>query len=280
MGVKGRVFDQLERSTPSSPRPVAGSFSEPIPHSVERPDVADQLVSLVAPDSYAADQYRALRHTVEWLRKESGLRVLAVTSPAPGDGKTVTSLNLAGAMAQSPDTRVLVVDADLRRPSVGAYLGLDAHSSLGLGDALRGPEYRLDYLVRRLDRFNLWVLPAGSPRNSPYELLNSSRLDTLLEEMRALYDFVVIDTPPIVSLPDCRLIGRGVDGFLLIVTAHKTPRELAIEAVNLLNPAKVIGIVFNGDDRPGRHYGYYRYYHADATQSSWWRRALSRSHRK
>src|SRR6266566_1121853 len=75
----------------------------------ERPPVSEKLVSLVAPDSFAADQYRALRHTMERLKKESGFQMLAVTSPSPGDGKTVTTLNLAGALAQSPDARILVV---------------------------------------------------------------------------------------------------------------------------------------------------------------------------
>src|SRR5947209_7510156 len=90
----------------------------------ERLRISEQLVSLHDPDSFAADQYRTLRHTVDQFRKESNLQVLGVTSPAPGDGKTVTTLNLAGALAQAPDSRVLVIDADLRRPSVARYLGL------------------------------------------------------------------------------------------------------------------------------------------------------------
>src|SRR5207245_10100516 len=87
-----------------------------------RSEIAEQLVSLLAPDSYAADQYRSLRHSVERLRMECGLHVRAMTSPTPADGKSVTTLNLAGALAQGPDARVLIVDADLRRPSVAKYL--------------------------------------------------------------------------------------------------------------------------------------------------------------
>src|SRR5688572_18446821 len=84
--------------------------------------LAEQLVSFVAPGSFAADQYRSLRHIVEQMRKESDVRVLAVTSPTPGDGKTLTTLNLAGALAQAAGARVLVIDADLRRPSITGYL--------------------------------------------------------------------------------------------------------------------------------------------------------------
>ena len=85
-------------------------------------------------------------------------------------------------------------------------------------------------------------------------------MDALLKEARSLYNFVLIDTPPVVGVPDCRLIGRGVDGFLLIVGAHKTPRRLVEEAVDLLDADKVIGVVLNGDDRPVQ--GYYGYYYS------------------
>src|SRR5438128_5826712 len=197
------------------------------PHEVGVPDaaarvVAEQLVSLLAPDSFEADQYRTLCHSVERLRIVSGVHVLAVTSPASGDGKTVTSLNLAGALAQSPNSSVLLIDADLRRPSVGKYLGLPGRAT-GLSDLLLHHEYDLGRAVRRLEKFNLSVLPAGPPQIAPYELLNSSRLDALLKEARSLYNFVLIDTPPVVGLPDSRLVGRGLDGLLLSRGAPQTP---------------------------------------------------------
>jgi capsular exopolysaccharide synthesis family protein len=238
--------------------------------SAERARISEKLVSLVAPDSCAADQYRALRHTVERLRREDGFLVLGVTSPCPGDGKSITALNLAGALAQSPDARVLVIDADLRRPSVADYLGITPRTP-GLAEAIFDPSYELPRTVRRLETFNLSVLPAGSPRIAPYELLNSPRLEGLLRDARRHYDCVLIDTPPAVPLPDCRLIERLVDGFLLVVAAHKTPRKLVTEALNLLDPAKVVGIVFNADDRSrSADYGYYAYGHRERV--SWWRR--------
>ena len=245
-----------------------------------RGEVAEQLVSLLSPGSAAADRYRALRYTIEGLRTEAGLPILAVTSPSTGDGKTLTVLNLAGAFAQAQDSRVLVVDGDLRKPSVAPYLGLDNDRLPGLSQALRTTSIELGDVVRRLDDFNLWVVPAGRPEPSPCELLNSPRLPALLREARRTFDCVIIDTPPAL-LPDCRLIERWVDGFLMLVTAHRTPRKLLTEALNELDPAKVLGLIFNGDDRAhARYYGYYHYAGTDgqstAGRGRWWRRTQKR----
>jgi capsular exopolysaccharide synthesis family protein len=222
--------------------------------------IAEQLVSLVAPGSVAADQYRALRHTIESLRKDAKIQAIAVTSPSPGDGKTVTTLNLAGALAQGQDARVLVVDADLRKPSVATYLALDGLRSPGLSDALRDSRYQLNQIVRHLKGFNLWVVPAGPPELTPYELLSSTRFDDLMREARRDFDCVLVDTPPSLVMPDCRLIERWVDGVVLVVAAHKTPRGLVAEALSQLDPAKMLGVVFNADDQPrASAYGYYGY---------------------
>ncbi len=274
MGTGASIEPQLQPESPPS-APVA-SHPTFVRDDAEREIVAEQLVSLLSPGSFEADQYRTLRHSVERLRLLSGLHVLAVTSPAPGDGKTITSLNLAGALAQGRDSNVLVIDADLRRPSVSKYLGLTTERAPGLADLLLHPEYELSRAVRRLRRFNLSVLPAGSPQVAPYELLSSPRMDELLTEARARYSFVLVDTPPVVSVHDCRLIGRGVDGFLLIVCAHKTPRRLVEEAISLLDPARVIGVVLNGDDRPVHgDYGYYYTTASRPARGGWWRRVWS-----
>jgi len=222
--------------------------------------VAPQLVSLVAPGSFAADRYRALRYRVEETRRIAGSQVFAVTSPGAGEGKTVTTLNLAGSLAQCPDLRVLVIEADLRRPRIAQYLGLTGQDT-GLADAISDPAFALDRSVRYLKPFNLSILPAGLRDQGFYELLNSPRMEGLVREARGSYDVVLIDTPPILAVPDCRLIGRLTDAYLLVVAAHRTPRSIVTEALALLEPARVIGVVFNGDDRPtsGR-YGYADYY--------------------
>jgi len=238
------------------------------------PHPVDELVSLVDPTSAAADQYRTLRTAIDKLRRQSNLQVLGVTSPTPGDGKTVTTLNLAGTLAQEQQARVLAIDADLRKPSLGRYLGIDRQGTGGVIDALRDSRLTLDDIVQRFTTFNLSVALAGRPDPSPYELLNSTRFDELIRQARRDYDIVLVDTPPAVMLPDCRLIDRAVDGFLIVVAAHKTTRRLVAEAMAAIGAARVLGVIFNADDRPARrYYGYDGYYHQTARPSpGWWRR--------
>jgi capsular exopolysaccharide synthesis family protein len=224
--------------------------------------VEEHLVSLLFPATFEAEQYRALRHVLEQQRAVSGLAVVAVTSPAVGDGKTTTAINLAGALAQAPGARVLLIDADLRRPSVAEHLGLGgpAHAERpGLVDALVDSRFRLDDIAEPRADFSLTVVPAGLPPPAPYELLQSARFAELLEEARRDYHYVILDTPPLVAVPDGRIIMKGVDGFVLVVRAHKTPRKLVEEALSLSDPQKLLGLVFNRDDRPLS--GYYRGYH-------------------
>ncbi len=261
-------IDRRDGMPSSSPdRPAGPMVSDVSPDSSHAPEMAAELVSLAAFSSFAADQYRTLRHTIDRLRRDTGLQVLAVTSACPGDGKSVTAINVAGTLAQSRFARVLVIDADLRRPSVANYLGLGVECTPGLVEAIQDSTCEWPSLVRRLERVNLAVLPAGTPQVAPYELLNSQRLEALLAEARREYDYVLLDTPPLVPFPDGRVLSRWVDGFLVVVAAHRTPRKLVGEALNLLDAAKVIGLVFNGDDTLrfgfggyGDHYGYDDYY--------------------
>ena len=218
------------------------------------PEVDAHLVSLLAPTSFGAEQYRALELRGEHLHKASNLSIVAVTSPRAGDGKTLTAINLAGAVAQAPETRVLIVDADLRQSSMARYLGLENGRSRGLVGAILDPALHLKDVVEPCPPFNFSVLRAGRRPTSPYELLKSPRLGQLLEEARQQYDYVIVDMPPLVPLPDYGVLARWVDGFLVVVTANKTPRKMVEEALKVLDPATVIGLVFNGTDRPFSHY--------------------------
>src|SRR6266511_2796582 len=223
--------------------------------------VDDHLVSLVAPASFEAEQYRALRHVVEQFHKAQDLRVVAVSSPGMGDGKSTTAINLAGALAQARDTRVLLVDADLRRPSVAGFLALGTSDGPGLVNAILDPGLSLERVARPRPPFNLSVIPAGQAPPSPYEVLKSPRFGELLDEARRHYDYIVVDAPPLCTVQDCRVIAHWVDGFLLVVAAHQTPRRLVEEALNVVERSKVLGFIFNGDDNPPAGYsGYYGYY--------------------
>lgn len=263
-------------------RPVGEGMGHRAPEAAaeasgEAPDgVEEHLVSLLAPTSFAAEQYRALRHVVEQLNKKADLSIVAVSSPAIGDGKTITAINLAGALAQASEARVLLVDADLRRSSVSHCLGLGYSGERGLVDAILEPGLALKDVVRCCPPFNLSVLPAGRRTSAPYEVLKSPRLGGLLGEARSLYDYIILDTPPLIAVPDCRVIGKWVDRFLVIVATHKTPRKLVEEALGVMDQTKIVGLVFNGDDRPlsGYYVGYGR--SPDGHRARWWAQALKK----
>jgi capsular exopolysaccharide synthesis family protein len=226
-------------------------------------EVENHLVSLVSPSGLEAEQYRALRHVVEQRHKNQALSVIAISSPGVGDGKTTTSINLAGALAQGADNSVLLIEADLRRPSIGHLLGFNGSRTVGLVDAILDPSLTLESIVQPRPPFNLSVVLAGQIPASPYEVLKSPRLGALLDEARAQYDFIVMDTPPLALVQDCRVVARWVDGVVVVVAAHQTPRSLLESALDVVDPTKLVGIVFNGFDnlgggRHGRHYaGYY-----------------------
>jgi capsular exopolysaccharide synthesis family protein len=216
----------------------------------------EHLISLISPTSFGAEQYRGLRHQVEQLRVTSNLSVIGVTSPEAADGKTLTAINLAGALAQATEARVLIIDADLRLSSMAEYLGLEGSSSRGLVGAILDQGSPLQTVVEPCPPFNLSVVRAGRRTTTPYELLKSPRLGQLLDEARRDYDYVIVDMPPLLPLLDCRVLGQWVDGFFVVVGAHKTPRKLVGEALKLLDPATIIGLIFNGDDgKPGGYYG-------------------------
>jgi capsular exopolysaccharide synthesis family protein len=219
-------------------------------------DVEEHLVALLSPHSFEADRYRALRHFLKQVHGSTGLSVLGVTSPVAGDGKTTTAINLAASLAQSPGVRVLLIDADLRRPRVALNLGLGP-SGPGLSGALANPETELAAAVRKLP-FGFSVLPSGPLPPNAYQTLESLRLTQLLDQARHSYDYVILDTPPVLLVPDCALISGSVDGFLIVVGAHRTPRKLLGETLSAMDPGKVVGIVVNGDD--DARTGYYKRY--------------------
>src|SRR5262245_56933807 len=265
-----KSFQRPAATRRAQPLTTPGAAPGEEPPSKLPTKVEEHLVSLLTPTSFGSEQYRALRHRVEELNKTANLSVIAISSPEAGDVKTITAINLAGALAQSVEARVLIVDADLRRPSITDYLGLGDSRSKGLAGAILDSRLSLKDVVQSCPPFNLSVVQAGKQPSSPYELLKSPRLAQLLDEARHQYDYVVLDTPPLVPLPDCSVIAKSVDGFLVVVAAHKTNRGLLNEALSVLVPATVIGLVFNVDNSPrATYYGY-------GSPSSWRQRASAR----
>ena len=236
--------------------------------SPDAPSVRDpHLVSLVAPASFAAEQYQGLRLTIERLARTREMKIIAISSPAAGDGKTVTAVNLAGALARGCDEPVLLIDADLRRPSIGKLLGI-GETEPGLANLLTDHDSCLDAIAKPMPAFNLSIVPAGTMRRRVSDILRSPRLDHILAEARRRYPFVVLDTPPLLPVFDSALLAKSVDGVLMVVAAKRTPRKLLGEALNMVDASKVLGIVLNRDERPlfGYYDAYYREYFPDRSQ--------------
>jgi protein-tyrosine kinase len=215
----------------------------------EAGEIDDHLVSLLEPTSFAAEQYRTVRLAIETLRHERGTRVVGVSSPGRGEGKTMTALNLAGALAQASDARVVLVEADLRHPAVARYLGLTAPR--GLSSYLLDHAMTLDTVLQRPASIAFSVLPAGAASSMPYELLKSPRLGALLGELRQRFDYVLVDTPPALPFPDVGIVRDLVDGFVIVVRANRTPREMLQDTMSVLGRQRALGLVFNDDDRTG-----------------------------
>lgn len=227
-------------------------------------DADPRCVSLARPDSYENGRYLELRASLEHKRPAGQGLVVAITSPAAGDGKSLTASNLAGAFAQNSGSRVLLVDADLRRQSesLRGYLGLTANSRFGLTDTVFEDGRSFHDSLLHVARYpNLSVLLRGTRDVDEYEALASSRFGALLKYARRSYHYVILDTAPVLPVPDYRAIARWADGFVMVVTARRTPRNVLAESLRNIGPEKMMGIVLNQCEPLSRRYhGYYGAY--------------------
>lgn len=208
-------------------------------------EVDPHLVTMTEPHSGAADQYRALAAELLALSPAQPFKVFMVTSSVPNEGRSVTALNLACAIAEKSGKRVIAVDADLSNPGLHRLLGID--NQRGLADYLSGGTM-IEMVIQRSRVSNLWALPAGRTPPNPGELLGGKRMDDLLARLRRDYDFVVIDTAAVVSTSDASVLAPRADATLLVVRMERTPREVARHAVGLLKTAKanLVGTVLTG----------------------------------
>jgi protein-tyrosine kinase len=231
------------------------------------PSVDGHLVGLLDPMSFEAEQYRTVCYSLEQLHKGKGLTTIAISSPTVSDGKTTTAINIAATLSQDPATKILLIDLDLRRPSVSRLLGLSHSQGPGVTDFVLRSGFSLRDVILECPSFHLDLLLSGSSTQAPHETLKEPKFEQLLQEARYCYDYVIVDTPPIVPFPDCRFLEPWIDGILLIVTAHKTPRELVSKAIDSINPTKMIGILFNNDDQSESQY-YSSYYYSKETKKT------------
>jgi capsular exopolysaccharide synthesis family protein len=205
---------------------------------------AAEAVMLTDPSSMAAEQFRVLRYRLEGLAA-SGARSLAFTSAQSGEGKTTTVVNAAVTLAQGGKNRVALVDADLRRPSVAKMMGLRARE--GLCDVVAG-RMPLGNCMWRFGSDELFVLPAGQVPKDICTTLYDIRLTAVLHELKGRFDFVLVDTPPVLSLADAPTLCRALDGAVLVVRANITAGEMVTAAIDSLYGVKVHGLVLNDVD--------------------------------
>jgi capsular exopolysaccharide synthesis family protein len=220
---------------------------------------AEKLVVTEKPEQSTIEQYRKLAATLHHAQVERELKVVMVSSAVSGDGKTLTSTNLALTLSESYRRRVLLIDADLRRPSVHEVF--QVKNVNGLTDSLKAESDRRLPLIQASPYLSL--LLAGRPDSDPMSGLTSGRMRRLIGEAAGTFDWVIIDTPPVVLLPDANLLASMVDGAILVISAGKTPHKLITRAVDALGRSKILGVVLNRVDRSnvagGYGYGYYSY---------------------
>ena len=220
---------------------------------------AVEMVTQVRPQSQMAESYRALRTSLLLSNLGAPPKVVMVTSARPQEGKTTTSINTAIVLAQK-GTRVLLVDADLRRPSVHKTLGMGPRS--GLSNVLTGSATLQQTVVASPVLPNLFVLPAGSPPPNPAELLASSNMRDLLAELREQYDHIVIDTPPTLSVTDAVVLSPRADATILVIRSGQTTKQALRRSRDILMQvnAHVAGVLLNAVDLTSPDYYYYYEY--------------------
>lgn len=219
---------------------------------------AHPLILQSSPHSHRAESLRRLRTNLQFLDVSGGPQMFVVTSALPGEGKSTTTINLAIALADA-GSRVALVDGDLRRPSLGRYMGIEG--TAGLTTVLIG-RATLDDVVQPWGNGRLHVLPSGQVPPNPSELLGSRAMGELLTQLADRYDVVLIDTPPLLPVTDAAILARLTSGALLVAGADKLHRQQLRESIGALDAvgARILGIVLNRvERRQGDAYAYYDY---------------------
>jgi polysaccharide biosynthesis transport protein len=226
---------------------------------------AVELVTQVRPQSQMAESYRALRTSLLLSNLGAPPKVIMITSALPEEGKTTTSINCAVVLAQK-GVRVLLIDADLRRPSIHKTLGMGPRS--GLSNVLTGSTTLDQAIARTTVLPNLHVLPAGTPPPNPAELLASTNMRDVLAELRQQYDHIVVDTPPSLSVTDAVVLSPRADAVVLVIRSGQTTKQALRRSRDILAQvnAKVVGVLLNAVDLSSPDYYYYYEYQGKYAQ--------------
>jgi protein-tyrosine kinase len=216
-------------------------------------DLNKRRIALLQPESYVAEQFRALRGRIDALAAGRPIRTVTVTSALPGEGKTTAAINLAIVSALGVERRVLLVDCDMRRPKVHQSLGLQP--DFGLAEVLTG-EAKLEDALLKIEGATLEVLGVRKRPANPSELLASARMRELVAEVAERYDRVVLDTPAALGLPDAKVVADLCDGVVMVVRADSTRQEDVQTVLEFLDRHRVLGLLLNGAMVDQGRYGY------------------------
>ena len=221
-----------------------------------------RLVFLTEPESLAAEKFRFLGVRMRQLQQSRPIKKVLVTSTIPEEGKSMVAANLAGVLARRKRHKVLLIEGDLRRPVLAKQFGLGKLE--GVTEWLRSDTESATN-VYHLKGPDFWLMPAGHPPSNPLELLQSGRLATLMEQVSSLFDWIIVDSPPLLPLGDTSVWQRVTDGALLVVREGTTERNPLERGLDILKKTDLIGVVLNGSST-GNHHNYYQRYAAAARE--------------
>jgi protein-tyrosine kinase len=212
------------------------------------------------------EEFRTLRSRLYHAREKMTLKKILVTSALPKEGKSFTAANLAQVMVRQHGRRVLLIDADLRGPRLHLMLGTSP--SPGLSDYLQGRNDEFS-IMQRGPMENLFFVPSGEQISDPAELVANGRLKFLLQRVEALFDWIIIDSPPAVPVSDASVLAKACDGVLMVVRSNATPVDMARRAREEFPEQALVGVVLNGTDREATPYSryYYEAYVKNVTES-------------
>jgi capsular exopolysaccharide synthesis family protein len=230
-------------------------------HPQWHPDASENVFLNSESGSHGAEQFRTLRSRLYQLRGTQPLQTLLITSSLPAEGKTFLANNLAQAFTRKQDCRVLLIDADLRRSRLHVPLG--APVAPGLTDYLRGVSGETS-VIQHGQKGNLCLISGGNQVADPSELLSSGRLRILIERMKQVFDWIIVDSPPCLPVADSSGLADLCDGVLLVVRAGSTPAEVAQKTCKEMQTKNLIGVVLNAVEKKhssSNYYGEYGYGH-------------------
>ena len=215
---------------------------------------ASRLVFFTEPDSLAAEKFRFLGVRLRQIQQSRSLKKVLVTSTIPEEGKSFVSANLAGVLAKRKQ-KVLLIEGDLRRPTISTLFGLGR--LVGLAEWLQGDHRKLTNIYR-LDGPDFWLMPAGDPPANPLELMQSGSLSQLMELLDTMFDWIIVDSPPLLPLADTTVWGRMTEGTLLVAREGKTEKAMLERGLQTMKKSDFLGVVLNGSANP--NHGYYQRY--------------------